>query len=151
MTEEQKKIFLKSGLNDCNYDALLGDILYRKKIKVSSNPSTSKLTITRKQEGLPNTSEDDLSLTIGDLSVQAMSAMLTDSDLLQVLKDYKLTGGKKNEPAVVNKIPISDKSETVKNNPVSSVNLEKFKEQCKDLGFKLGTPDYGNCVLQLMK
>ena len=31
----------------------------------------------------------------------------------------------------------------------TSVNLDKFKAQCKALGFKAGTQDFGNCVLQL--
>jgi hypothetical protein len=29
------------------------------------------------------------------------------------------------------------------------VPLDKFKAQCKELGFKTGTPDFGNCVLEL--
>ncbi len=29
------------------------------------------------------------------------------------------------------------------------LNLEEFKKQCKHLGFKEGTADFGNCVLQL--
>ena len=29
------------------------------------------------------------------------------------------------------------------------LNLEEFKDQCKQLGFKAGTTDFGNCVLQL--
>ena len=31
---------------------------------------------------------------------------------------------------------------------VKPLNLEEFKTQCKELGFKKGTADYGNCVLQ---
>ena len=30
-----------------------------------------------------------------------------------------------------------------------SIDLEGFKDQCKKLGFKAGTTDFGNCVLQL--
>lgn len=30
-----------------------------------------------------------------------------------------------------------------------SLNLDDFKAQCKELGFKEKTPDFGNCVLQL--
>ena len=32
---------------------------------------------------------------------------------------------------------------------VKPLNLEDFKAQCKELGFKVGTPDFGNCVLEL--
>ena len=31
----------------------------------------------------------------------------------------------------------------------TSVNFDEFKAQCKELGFKAGTQDFGNCVLQL--
>ena len=31
----------------------------------------------------------------------------------------------------------------------TSVNLVEFKVQCKELGFKAGTQDFGNCVLEL--
>jgi hypothetical protein len=45
-------------------------------------------------------------------------------------------------------------SETAKETqkPLSSskpINLENFKAQCKELGFKVGTQDFGNCVLEL--
>ena len=43
--------------------------------------------------------------------------------------------------------PTPIKSEPTKQN--QSVNLEEFKVQCKALGFKVGTTDFGNCVLQL--
>lgn len=36
--------------------------------------------------------------------------------------------------------------------PLSSskpINLENFKAQCKEIGFKVGTADFGNCVLEL--
>lgn len=29
------------------------------------------------------------------------------------------------------------------------LSLQEFKTQCKELGFKVGTPDFGNCVLEL--
>lgn len=32
---------------------------------------------------------------------------------------------------------------------VKPLSLDGFKSQCKQLGFKVGTPDFGNCVLQL--
>jgi len=87
------------------------------------------------------------------MSSQAMTAMLTDADLFQALKDYRLTGGKKlAEPTVINKAPVSESSSsTTTNIQAPAVKMEKYKTQCKELGFKLGTTDYGNCVLQLMK
>jgi hypothetical protein len=112
---------------------------------------TAKLSLTKLNENLPFSSFDKVALIIRDMSVQAMTAMLTDADLLQALKDYKLTGGKKLIEPVVNKAPVSESSSITTNNQAPAVNMEKYKAQCKDLGFKLGTTDYGNCVLQLMK
>lgn len=45
-----------------------------------------------------------------------------------------------------NKIEIIEKEP--KKIPIG-INIDKFKVQCKALGFKVGTTDYGNCVLQL--
>ena len=45
-----------------------------------------------------------------------------------------------------------DNPSTLTNKPIKSssgVNLEPFKTQCKQLGFKIGTTDFGNCVLEL--
>jgi hypothetical protein len=154
ITEAQRQLFFQQPvLSDCENDALLGDVFYKKKIKVSSNLSTAKVTTTKKDESLPITSLDSVSLILYDLSQQAMTAMLTDADLLQALKDYRLTGGKKlAEPTVINKAPVSESSSsTTTNIQAPAVNMEKYKTQCKELGFKLGTTDYGNCVLQLMK
>ena len=33
--------------------------------------------------------------------------------------------------------------------PIKPLSLEGFKAQCKELGFKKGTQDFGNCVLEL--
>mgnify|MGYP001181290627 CR=1 FL=1 len=38
-----------------------------------------------------------------------------------------------------------------KNKPMKSVDLEKFKKQCKDLGFKPKTEKFGECVLRLLE
>ena len=43
-------------------------------------------------------------------------------------------------PAPVNNLP-----------PKQSVSIDQAKQQCKDLGFKLGTEKFGNCVLELTK
>jgi hypothetical protein len=41
----------------------------------------------------------------------------------------------------------ADIKETAKK--ATSSNLDEFKVQCKELGFRTGTQDFGNCVLQL--
>ena len=40
-----------------------------------------------------------------------------------------------------------------KNKSIASqnVNLEKFKKQCEDLGFKPKTEKFGDCVLKLLE
>ena len=38
-----------------------------------------------------------------------------------------------------------------KNKSMKSVDLEKFKKQCKDLGFKPKTEKFGECVLRLLE
>jgi hypothetical protein len=47
--------------------------------------------------------------------------------------------------------PASNSTVDIKEMPkkTTSVNLDEFKAQCKALGFKAGTQDFGNCVLQL--
>ena len=47
--------------------------------------------------------------------------------------------------------PVSSDSKEEKEMPkkTTSVNLDEFKAQCKELGFKAGTQDFGNCVLEL--
>jgi hypothetical protein len=153
MTDIQKNnVLTQPGLPDCNYDAILGEVLYKKKIKVSSSIETAKLSLVKLNESLPYSSWDNMNLIIRDMSSQAMTAMLTDADLFQALKDYRLTDGKKLDlPTVINKEPVSESSSTTIKNQVPVVKMEKYKTQCKELGFKLGTTNYGNCVLQLMK
>jgi hypothetical protein len=44
---------------------------------------------------------------------------------------------------------IQSKEELRKSEEAEKVPLDKFKAQCKELGFKVGTQDFGNCVLEL--
>ena len=43
-------------------------------------------------------------------------------------------------------IPKKEKSKSSKN-----VNLDKYKKQCEDLGFKPKTEKFGECVLRLLE
>ena len=47
--------------------------------------------------------------------------------------------------------PASNSTVEIKEVPkkTTSVNLDEFKTQCQALGFKVGSADYGNCVLEL--
>lgn len=151
ITEEQRQILFKAApISDCSLDGFLGDVLYKKKLQISSSPSNAKLSLVFAEKSQSVTSDDNLNIVLKDMSAQAMAAMLTDTEMLQALKDYRLTGGKKT--------PVEQPSKTTITEPMTtppstnqSVNLDSFKTQCKELGFKVGTADYGNCVLQLMK
>ena len=159
MNEEQRqKLFKQPVLSDCSYDHLLGDIFYKKRIQISSSISSLKIVYTKTKENMPITTLDNYSLIIRDMADQASLAMLTDSELLQALKDYKLTGKKKIIEPIIEPIIENKNNENLTaplpiniNQSTTAVDLDKFKTQCKELGFKLGTTDYGNCVLQLMK
>jgi hypothetical protein len=151
MTEEQRQILFKTpAQSDCGKDSVSGDIFYKKKLQISSNPNSAKISFVLTDKTKPLTSNDNLNIILKDMGNQAMTAILTDAEMLQALKDYRITGGKK--------IAVEQPSKTTVTEPVitppstnQSVNLDSFKTQCKELGFKVGTADYGNCVLQLMK
>ncbi|CAM8350580.1 hypothetical protein MCERHM63_00873 [Candidatus Methylopumilus planktonicus] len=65
-------------------------------------------------------------------------------------KQGSLTGDWKyqcNGPQPINYAPAP-----VNNSPTKQgVSIDQAKQQCKDLGFKLGTEKFGNCVLELNK
>ena len=42
-----------------------------------------------------------------------------------------------------------EEREAIKVETLKKVNLEEYKAQCIELGFKFGTSDFGNCVLEL--
>jgi hypothetical protein len=80
---------------------------------------------------------------MNDINGQAVAAILADKDMLQALKDFKLTAHK------ISELPkVSTPEPAIQN---QSVNLDEPKVKCKNLGFKEGSKDFGNCVLQLMK
>jgi hypothetical protein len=151
LSDEQRGSFLvPRTYSDCAISGFLGDVFYKNKVEVSSSPSNAKISVAPIDKSKPITGLDNVSLVLKDMASQAMTAMLSDAEMLQALKDYRLTGGKK--------IPVEQPSKATVTEPIitppstnQSVNLDSFKIQCKELGFKVGTADYGNCVLQLMK
>lgn len=147
MTTNDHQLFLHSSmLSNCEIKEILGNVFYMKKIHVSSNASIAKVSAVLKDKSQPLNPNDTFSLIIKDMADQAMTAMLTDEEMLQAFKTFRLTGDKL--PAPEKPMTISPASQE----PISqnqSLNLGGYKAQCKDLGFKVGTADYGNCVLQL--
>ena len=120
-----------------------GNVIYKKKIQVSSNASNAKISPIMVNKSLPITNKENLSLILKDMIGQAVLAILTDKEMIQALKDYRLTESKAPQPP---KVAMSEPSAQNQ-----AVNLDNFKAKCKDLGFKEGSKDYGNCVLQLME
>ena len=147
MTINDRQLFLKSGmLSNCELKEELGNIFYTKKINVSSNASIAKVSTVRKDKSQPLKPNDNFGLILKDMADQAMTAMLTDEEMLQAFKTFRLAGDKL--PAPEKPMAISPASQE----PISrnqSLNLEGYKAQCNELGFKAGTQDFGNCVLEL--
>ena len=92
-----------------------------------------------------------------DLSAAILATNLTSTTTLKIrCMDCKDLGKKTVELTVdfreVKSKLIGKDSEKIKietPKKTTSVNLDEFKAQCKALGFKAGTQDFGNCVLQL--
>jgi TPR repeat protein len=74
-----------------------------------------------------------------EISIKNKNELLKFMDPRQVKKAKEM--------AVELKLSPSIKPESLEQNLV--VDLEQYKTQCKQLGFKAGTQDFGNCVLQL--
>lgn len=148
MTGEEVQLYLKphTMLSDCEISGLLGNVFYMKKVHVSSNPSIAKVSAVLKDKSQPLKPLDNLSLISRDMADQATTAMLTDGEMLQAFKAFRLTGDKQPQSA----IPMA--TSPFSHEPINenkSLSLDGFKTQCQALGFKVGTTAFGNCVLEL--
>jgi len=68
-------------------------------------------------------------------------------EFAKVLKEV----GKKEDKENLDNSKIDKKRNKGKKNKQSSEDLEKFKKQCEDLGFKPKTEKFGECVLRLLE
>lgn len=70
---------------------------------------------------------------------------------LEVMAIKKIDKPLNSKPKQIVMPPDSNSADDNKEMPkkTTSVNLDEFKAQCTQLGFKAGTQDFGNCVLEL--
>lgn len=79
--------------------------------------------------------------TIKESLIKSQNAKLAQEEAIKLEQD-------KSEKEWKERIDLKEK-EDLKAKALKEVNLGEFKTQCKELGFKVGTPDFGNCVLKL--
>jgi hypothetical protein len=100
MTMNDRQFFLKSQmLSNCEVKEILGNVFYMKKIHVSSNASIAKVSTVLKNKSEPLKPNDNFGLIIKDMADQAMTAMLTDGEMLQAFKAFRLTDDKSVQPS----------------------------------------------------
>lgn len=126
---------------DCS-EAGLGEVIYQKDITVSSSLDSIKIEFEGVNPSLVLSSEAKITLLAKDVMDKANILLLDDAELLQAWKNYQLTKSTSNKP-------MATKQNTLVHDQTTPLHLEEFKAQCQDLGFKAGTSDFGNCVLEL--
>ena len=72
---------------------------------------------------------------------------LYELSVTEIKKIYKPLNSKPKQIVMPPEVTSKDDNKEMPEN--TSINLEQYKTQCKELGFKAGTQDFGNCVLQL--
>ena len=125
------------------------EVIYKKNIKVSTTLSSSKITYDFKKGETAITEEDKLFIIAKDAIEKASIEKLNDVEMLQAWKDYLVTLNASNNEKLIkvkeeSKPIIKQESEEVKG-------LDDAKNNCKELGFKVGSKEFGNCVLKLAK
>ncbi|WP_148261943.1 hypothetical protein [Methylomonas methanica] len=92
MTDNQRKKMFNSPMQSgCGIDLFLGEVFYKNKIKVTSEAANAKISITLKDKNKPITNDDRVALVLNDMASQAMTALLTDGELLKALKARMLS------------------------------------------------------------
>lgn len=153
MTANERQSTAKSKMRaSCEMDDALGEVIYKKKLVLSAKPENTKISIALKDNTHPIERKDNVSIIIRSILDEAMTSLYTDKNLLLALKkDYQITGGRILPPQTIIAKPviIDNKSKELIEKQSPSIDLDVYKSQCKDLGFKVGTPGFGNCVLEL--
>ena len=119
-----------------------GEVIYQKDITVSASLDSIKIGYELINVSGVLSSEDKMFALAKDVMDKANIILLDDTELLQAWKNYQLTKSTSNKP-------ITTKQNTLVPDQTTPLHLEEFKAQCQELGFKVGTSDFGNCVLQL--
>lgn len=139
--------FVSSTTKFWNCDGYeFGDVIYKKNIKVSTTFNSVKVTYDLKKGSTVISDQDKISTIAKDAIMKASIEKINDTEMLQAWKDYLLTLNSSS----IEKIKEESKS-VIKQEPVELSGLDEAKNNCKELGFKVGTKDFGNCVLKLAK
>ena len=125
------------------------EVIYKKNIKVSTTLSSSKITYDFKKGETAITEEDKITIISKDAIEKASIEKLNDVEMLQAWKDYLVTLNASNNEKLIkvkeeSKPVIKLESEEIKG-------FDDAKNNCKELGFKVGSKEFGNCVLKLAK
>ncbi len=140
----------QSKLWDCDgYE--FGDVIYKKSITVISVLNSTRLIPEFKnKENVISNDEDKFGLIVAEALDKAGLEIINDVEMLQALKDYLITMN--NSKEVKEEVKVKEEiRQVVKQESTELKELDDAKNNCKDLGFKLGSKEFGNCVLKLAK
>jgi hypothetical protein len=125
-----------------------GEVIYKKNIRVSSNINSLKSTYEFKKGETILFDYDKLFIITGDAISKASYEKLNDAEMLQAWKDYLVTvNNSTNDVEIKQGIKPIIKEESAS----EFTGLDDAKNNCKELGFKVGSKEFGNCVLKLAK
>lgn len=125
-----------------------GEIIYKKKIISTSNINDLKVSYELKPGASTLTDNDRFTYLVADAIAKGVVDRINDVDMLQAMKDYTVSLSTNNASSEAQKTSnIKEKSSGTED----TLGLEDAKNSCKDLGFKLGSKEFGNCVLKLSK
>ena len=125
-----------------------GDVIYKKTIRVSSTLNSARTTYDLKKGETVLNDSDKFNLITGDAIKKASIEKLNDAEMLQAWKDYLVTVNNS-----TNEVKVKQETKPViKQEPAAELNgLDDAKYNCKELGFKAGSKEFGNCVFKLAK
>ncbi len=147
MSNDEFLALKTANISDCGSLALLSsNIIYKKNTQITSNLNDTKIIPVKFDNSIAQLEDiEKYTVLINDMIGQTVTAILTDRDMLQALKDYKLTAGIVSKDS---KATAPAPEPAIQN---QTLNLDDSKAKCKNLGFKEGSKDFGNCVLQIME
>jgi hypothetical protein len=145
MSNDEFLALKTANISDCGSLALLSsNIIYKKNTQITSNLNDTKIIPVKFDNSIAQLEDiEKFTFLINDVIGKAVTTILTDKDMLQALKDFKLTAHKITEVSEVSVPEPAIQNQTL--------NLDDSKAKCKNLGFKEGSKDFGNCVLQIME
>jgi hypothetical protein len=145
MSKDEALALKNTTIAECRSLGLLSsNIIYKKNIQITSNLAAAKVIPVKVDKSITSLEDTEkYTILVNDMVGQAVTEILSDEEMLQALQDFKLTTNNISEaPKVIAPAPNTQKQ---------SINLDSSKNKCKNLGFKEGSKDFGDCVLQLVE